>query len=97
VAPRKPFLIKLYWPHLSGAAFFAVSLALDGQQRARICRIAPDFVAQLKKIEPQAWARDTASRTVPMGEYVASVVARGAPLEKLFMLGYKPKLGHLVE
>ena len=32
-----------------------------------------------------------------MGEYVASVVARGAPLEKLFTLGYKPKPGHLVE
>jgi len=32
-----------------------------------------------------------------MGEYVASVVDRGAPLEKLFTLGYKPKPGHLVE
>jgi sarcosine oxidase len=32
-----------------------------------------------------------------MGEYVASVVARGAPLEKLFTLGYKPKRGHLVQ
>ena len=32
-----------------------------------------------------------------LGEYVASVVARGAPLEKLFTLGYKPKPGHLVE
>jgi sarcosine oxidase len=32
-----------------------------------------------------------------MGEYVASVAARGAPLEKLFTLGYKPKPGHLVE
>ena len=32
-----------------------------------------------------------------MGEYVASVVARGAPLEELFTLGYKPKPGHQVE
>ncbi|HXO35585.1 MAG TPA: FAD-dependent oxidoreductase [Candidatus Acidoferrales bacterium] len=32
-----------------------------------------------------------------MGEYVASVVFRGVPLEKVFMLGYKPKPGHLVE
>jgi monomeric sarcosine oxidase len=32
-----------------------------------------------------------------MGEYVASVVARGAPLEKLFRLGYKPRPSHLVE
>jgi sarcosine oxidase len=32
-----------------------------------------------------------------MGEYVASVVARGAPLEKLFTLGYRPKPGHRVE
>ncbi|MGB6383741.1 MAG: FAD-dependent oxidoreductase [Terriglobales bacterium] len=32
-----------------------------------------------------------------MGEYVASVVAREAPLEKLLTLGYKPKPGHLVE
>ncbi len=32
-----------------------------------------------------------------MGEYVASVVVRGAPLEKLFTLGYKPKPGQLVE
>lgn len=32
-----------------------------------------------------------------MGEYVASVVAHGAPLEKLLTLGYKPKPGHLVE
>jgi hypothetical protein len=29
--------------------------------------------------------------------FVASVVARGAPLEKLFTLGYKPKPGHLVD
>jgi sarcosine oxidase len=32
-----------------------------------------------------------------MGEYVANVVAHGAPLEKLLTLGYKPKPGHLVE
>jgi len=32
-----------------------------------------------------------------MGEYVASVLAHGAPLEKLFTLGYKPRPGHLVE
>jgi sarcosine oxidase len=32
-----------------------------------------------------------------MGEYLASIVARGAPLEKLFTLGYKPKAAHLVE
>src|ERR1700690_2212549 len=32
-----------------------------------------------------------------MGEYVAGVVARGAPLEKFFRLGYKPKPGHLVQ
>jgi sarcosine oxidase len=32
-----------------------------------------------------------------MGEYVASVVAHGAPREKLLTLGYKPKPGHLVE
>jgi glycine/D-amino acid oxidase-like deaminating enzyme len=30
-----------------------------------------------------------------MGEYVASIVARGAPPEKLFALGYKPKAAHL--
>ena len=27
----------------------------------------------------------------------AGVVAHGAPLEKLFTLGYKPKPGHLVQ
>jgi len=32
-----------------------------------------------------------------MGEYVASVVARGAPLEKQLTLGYTPTPGHLVE
>jgi sarcosine oxidase len=32
-----------------------------------------------------------------MGEYVASVVAHEASIEKLLTLGYKPKPGHLVE
>ncbi|MBI3478024.1 MAG: FAD-dependent oxidoreductase [Acidobacteria bacterium] len=32
-----------------------------------------------------------------MGEYVASVVAHKAPIDKLLTLGYKPKPGHLVE
>jgi sarcosine oxidase len=31
-----------------------------------------------------------------MGEYVADVIARGAPLEKLFTLGYKPNSDHRV-
>jgi len=31
-----------------------------------------------------------------MGEYVASVLAHGAPLEKLFTLGYQPESGHRV-
>jgi glycine/D-amino acid oxidase-like deaminating enzyme len=31
-----------------------------------------------------------------MGEYVANVVAHGAPLEKLFTLGYKPNSDHRV-
>jgi len=31
-----------------------------------------------------------------MGEYIANVVAHGAPLEKLFTLGYKPNTDHRV-
>jgi sarcosine oxidase len=32
-----------------------------------------------------------------MGQYVASAMAGGVSLEKLFTLGYKPKPGHHVE
>ena len=74
MAPRKQFLNQALPAAPLRCGFFAVLLALDGQQRARICRIAPDFVAQLENKSKRRVAR-------------ASVAAPGAPLEKLFHEG----------